>query len=161
MNTCELRFWTIQSIVCAALTGTILSGIGDFVVGQDPYYLVRGFLAVLTGIGVLTVVRAGALLHRAKSGANPLRHRTEAGQCLGRLKRYVGLSVNIGMVGTVLGLMMAFASIEPDQIQDVDQVGPVVAGLLNGVGLALSTTLAGLLVAQWIRSSLNCAGDRI
>lgn len=51
--------------------------------------------------------------------------------------------VSLGLIGTVIGFMMALSGIDPSIVSDVNAIGPMVANLIDGMGVALTTTLLG------------------
>lgn len=57
--------------------------------------------------------------------------------------------VLLGLVGTVLGFVMALSGVDPEAAADVSRIGPMVSVLISGLGVALYTTLAGALLNIW------------
>lgn len=57
--------------------------------------------------------------------------------------------VLLGLVGTVLGFVMALSGVDAGAASDVSRIGPMVAQLIAGLGVALYTTLAGALLNIW------------
>lgn len=69
------------------------------------------------------------------------------------LVRFLGGTtlVTLGLVGTVLGFIIALSAVDPDHARDVEMISPIVARLIEGMGLALYTTLVGaVLGAIWL-----------
>lgn len=58
--------------------------------------------------------------------------------------------VTLGLIGTVIGFIIAFSAIDAASVGDVDKVGQLVAGLTNGMGIALYTTLTGAAFNLWL-----------
>jgi hypothetical protein len=70
------------------------------------------------------------------------------------LRHLSGLLVLLGLVGTVIGFIIALAAIDPEAAGKVEAVAPMVSNLLKGMAIALHTTLVGTLLHIWL--SLNC-----
>ena len=51
--------------------------------------------------------------------------------------------VFLGLVGTVIGFIVALSSVDPGTISIAKAVGPLVANLIQGMSIALYTTLVG------------------
>lgn len=65
--------------------------------------------------------------------------------------RYVANSlVLLGLIGTVLGFIIALSGVDPAKAQDVRAVTPMVANLIRGMSVALYTTLVGSVLNLWL-----------
>ena len=51
--------------------------------------------------------------------------------------------VFLGLVGTVIGFIVALSGVDPGTISCAKAVGPMVANLIQGMSIALYTTLVG------------------
>ncbi len=51
--------------------------------------------------------------------------------------------VFLGLVGTVIGFIVALSGVDPGTISIAKVVGPLVANLIQGMSIALYTTLVG------------------
>ena len=51
--------------------------------------------------------------------------------------------VFLGLVGTVIGFVVALSGVDPGTIGIAKAVGPLVANLIQGMSIALYTTLVG------------------
>lgn len=80
--------------------------------------------------------------------------RLKLGQRLANLRYLANLLVLLGLIGTVVGFILALAGIDPATVSDPSAIGPMVSRLLEGMAVALHTTLAGSLLNIWL--SLNC-----
>lgn len=65
-------------------------------------------------------------------------------------RHLAGSLVFLGLIGTVAGFMMALSGVDPSRAGDPAAVAPMVARLIDGMGLALSTTLAGAVLNLWL-----------
>ena len=52
--------------------------------------------------------------------------------------------VTLGMVGTVYGFWIALSGVDANDVGDVNNIGPMVGSLIEGMGIALWTTLSGI-----------------
>jgi hypothetical protein len=58
--------------------------------------------------------------------------------------------VLLGLIGTVIGFIVALSGVRPDLASDVKSVGPMVSTLITGMSIALHTTLVGSLLNVWL-----------
>lgn len=56
----------------------------------------------------------------------------------------------LGFVGTVVGLVIALAGVDPSRAGDLSAVKAMAASLVAGMGTAFHTTLVGALGALWL-----------
>lgn len=66
---------------------------------------------------------------------------------IGKMSGYLIFS---GMLGTVVGLILATAGIDPQSISDPTNAGIVVSQVLSGFSIALHTTLVGGIAGIWL-----------
>ncbi len=75
--------------------------------------------------------------------------------------RHVASSlVVLGLIGTVVGFIIALSGVEPDQALDVKSIAPMVSNLIAGMSTALYTTLVGAVLNIWlmVNHQLLCGG---
>jgi len=58
--------------------------------------------------------------------------------------------VFLGLVGTVIGFIVALSGVDPKSIGSPESVGPMVATLIQGMSIALYTTLVGSVLYLWL-----------
>lgn len=58
--------------------------------------------------------------------------------------------VLMGLVGTVIGFIIALSGVKPESAADVSTIGPMVATLISGMSVALYTTLVGSVLNIWL-----------
>ncbi len=58
--------------------------------------------------------------------------------------------VLLGLVGTVLGFIIALSGVDPQAATDVSAISPMVSRLLAGMSVALYTTLVGAVLNLWL-----------
>ncbi len=59
--------------------------------------------------------------------------------------------LTLGLIGTVVGLSISLGGITEDTVGDIDSIPILVSTLINGIGTALYTTLAGAIFSVWLR----------
>jgi hypothetical protein len=69
---------------------------------------------------------------------------------LGAIRYMANLLVLLGLVGTVLGFIVALSGIDPAAAGDVNAIRPMVSTLLEGMAIALYTTLIGSILNIWL-----------
>ncbi len=63
--------------------------------------------------------------------------------------------VLLGLIGTVVGFIIALSGVDPDSVADVHAISPMVSTLLNGMSVALYTTLIGAALNLWLMVNYN------
>lgn len=58
--------------------------------------------------------------------------------------------VFLGLVGTVIGFIVALSAVNPQDSVSVENVAPMVATLIKGMSIALYTTLLGAVLHLWL-----------
>ena len=58
--------------------------------------------------------------------------------------------VFLGLIGTVIGFIIALSAVDPNATASADTVAPVIARLINGMSIALYTTLVGAVLHVWL-----------
>ena len=100
--------------------------------------------------------RAGDFLNKAKG--KDAATRANLAQAL-RLKlfsriihiRYIASSLTIlGLIGTVLGFIIAISGVDPDVASNPSAISPMVTQLIEGMSVALYTTLVGSILSVWL-----------
>ena len=61
-----------------------------------------------------------------------------------------GTLVLLGLIGTVVGFIIALSGVDPDKASDFDAVAPMISTLIQGMSTALFTTLAGAVLNVWL-----------
>lgn len=59
----------------------------------------------------------------------------------------------VGVLGTVVGLVMGFSTLNPSDVANIENAGPAVAQLLKGMSVAFHTTLVGGIINLWLRTN--------
>ena len=58
--------------------------------------------------------------------------------------------VFLGLIGTVIGFIIALSGVDPESATEIDSVASMVATLINGMSVALYTTLVGAVLYVWL-----------
>jgi MotA/TolQ/ExbB proton channel family len=58
--------------------------------------------------------------------------------------------VILGLIGTVVGFIIALSGVDPETAADVSSIGPMVSTLIEGMSVALYTTLVGAVLNVWL-----------
>jgi biopolymer transport protein ExbB/TolQ len=69
---------------------------------------------------------------------------------IGPVRFIANLLVILGLIGTVVGFIMALAGVNPETSADAASIGPMVSTLISGMSVALYTTLIGAVLNIWL-----------
>ncbi len=58
--------------------------------------------------------------------------------------------VILGLIGTVIGFIIALTGIDPNAVADIGAIAPMVSTLIEGMSVALYTTLVGSVFHVWL-----------
>ncbi len=172
-----VRFALVNLVAAALLVATYMQGWLDGVFAERLREMSGGiFLVFLYGLGLCgsrvwrhsvelnqlkagvpdPESRAGHYLSQA-TGASPESRILQAGTL--RLKltnRIVGVRhianalVFLGLIGTVIGFIIALSGIDPEAASKAENVATMVATLIGGMSVALYTTLIGAILYIWL-----------
>ncbi len=177
-----LRFALINIFGFALFGAAYVQGLVELVVVSDQTYLsVVIALVFLCGLGFcgLKVWGTSRELNQIKS-FDPLRP-SKASEYLAQIRGHDGNSrgiiaaalrlklthriavvrqiaaslVLLGLIGTVVGFIIALSGVEPDQAADVKAISPMVSNLIAGMSTALYTTLVGSVLNVWLMANYH------
>jgi hypothetical protein len=63
--------------------------------------------------------------------------------------------VNFGLLGTLVGFVIALSGIDQDTVTTADGAQNAVTALLSGMGTAIGTTIIGMVLASWLGVNLR------
>lgn len=66
------------------------------------------------------------------------------------IRHFANALVLLGLIGTVIGFVIALSGVDPERVSDVKSISPMVSELLAGMAVALYTTLAGAMLNLWL-----------
>lgn len=170
-----VRFMLINLVAAALLAGVYFQGWLDAVVGGDLIELSAIIVAVFAygflycGIrvaqtsGELDAVRSGTPGPSSPAGAyldrlSPTRDRDSLrsllrmrlGRRIATVRHIANSLVFLGLIGTVIGFIIALSGVDPNRAADADNVADMVATLISGMSVALNTTLVGAVLYVWL-----------
>ena len=65
--------------------------------------------------------------------------------------RHIGATlVLLGLIGTVVGFIIALQGVDAESVADVSAIGPMVSTMIGGMSVALYTTLVGSVLNIWL-----------
>ncbi len=71
------------------------------------------------------------------------------------VRHAAGSLVLLGLIGTVIGFIIALSGVQPNAASDPSSIGPMVATLVEGMSVALYTTLVGAVFNIWLMTNYN------
>ena len=147
------RFLIVNIAALALLTAAWFKGWLGMVLAADRSYMTLVIAAALL-IGLYLCATRMIGLRRFVSG---LKHpalseprRTVLLMRIGMVRHIANNLVLLGLIGTVLGFVIAFAGIEPDMIGDTEMAAGMISQVVDGMGVALYTTLVGAIAHIWL-----------
>ena len=172
-----LRFAVINMVGFALLGGAYGQGWVDIVFSADTTGLCFAiFAAFVVGLVICgaKVWQASAEINRAK--VSDRRLATRVGRYLSevdghdadsraltasmlRIKLFSRIAmvrqiantlVVLGLIGTVIGFIIALSGVRPETAGDPSAIGPMVSTLISGMSVALYTTLVGSVFNVWL-----------
>lgn len=66
------------------------------------------------------------------------------------VRHAAGGLVLLGLIGTVIGFIIALSGVNPETASDVQSIAPMVSSLIEGLSTALYTTLIGSVLNVWL-----------
>ncbi|MGI9510207.1 MAG: MotA/TolQ/ExbB proton channel family protein [Geminicoccaceae bacterium] len=172
-----MRFVVVNLVGFALLAAVWLQGWMDVVLGGDNTRLALVIILVfLAGLAIcgLKVQQVSAELDRIRAPADFPKSRVSRylASVAGRdgqsrqlaasalklrlasriavVRHIAGSLVFLGLIGTVIGFMIALSGVSPEDAADISAIGPMVSTLIGGMSVALSTTLVGAVLNIWL-----------
>ncbi|HUE45662.1 MAG TPA: MotA/TolQ/ExbB proton channel family protein [Aestuariivirgaceae bacterium] len=148
------RFILVNTLFFALTAAVWWNGYLEPVFRTDLSYLTFA-IAALFALGWLgtakEVVIASRQLNVAKSGPQPARE-TDRDKDLAKVEWLASVSewlVGLGLVGTVIGFIIALSSVDQSALLQTSGAQSAVATLMAGMRTALNTTVLGASLALW------------
>jgi hypothetical protein len=172
-----LRFVLINMVGLALLGVAYVQGLVDKVIVADQTYLsVVIFVIFVGGLGVCAVKvwqtsgelnqiksfdplapsRAAEYLALLRGRSGDVRSilagslRLKLTQRVAVVRQLASSLVLLGLIGTVVGFIIALSGVQPEQASDVKAITPMVSTLIAGMSTALYTTLVGSVFNVWL-----------
>ena len=171
------RFALLNFGAFALLGAAWVHGLVEIVIAADRTNIVFGIFGVfLFGLGLCgwKIMRASEEMNRIKAFDPLVRSKAAdyAAQIRGlagdgrnlmasslRLKllsriqvvrQFANSLVVLGLIGTVIGFIIALSGVDPESASDVKSIAPMVSSLIEGLSTALYTTLIGSVLNVWL-----------
>ncbi|MGH6718965.1 MAG: MotA/TolQ/ExbB proton channel family protein [Alphaproteobacteria bacterium] len=174
-----VRFALINMIGFALAAAFVLAGWAKDVVLGDSTRLTVVIVAVFVGglaLCAFKVWRTSQELNAVRTGAAPaskvgyylsaVAHADAGSRALiaGSLRlkltaritvirQIASTLVLLGLIGTVIGFIIALSGVDPAAGADTSAVAPMIAGLVDGMAVALNTTLVGSVLNVWLAAN--------
>jgi biopolymer transport protein ExbB/TolQ len=172
-----LRFALLNLVGFALLGAAYAQGLVQDVIDADGTYLsVLIFLVFVGGLAICArkvwqtsrelnslrqrdaAVASPAMRHLAPlMGRNAESRSNLVGALRLRLFHRIAIVRNIantlvllGLIGTVLGFIIALSGVDPQRVADIEAIAPMVSTLIRGMSTALYTTLVGAILNVWL-----------
>lgn len=170
-----VRFVLINVVAAALLAGVYLQGWLDAVIRGDLIELSLVIVAVFAYGFLYSALRIGQtsgeldevrsadpsdgspsalyldkarFTHDRESLRSMLRLRL--GRRIATVRHIANSLVFLGLIGTVIGFIIALSGVDPNQAADADNVAAMVSTLISGMSVALNTTLVGAVLYVWL-----------
>lgn len=75
------------------------------------------------------------------------------------VRHFANSLVLLGLIGTVLGFIIALSGVDPERAADVSSIAPLVGDLIAGMSVALFTTLVGAVLNIWLMLNYRILSD--
>lgn len=109
----------------------------------SPGGWVEGYFSEIASMGDSgRAAAATALRLRLASWIGPVRHIANS-------------LVLLGLIGTVIGFVIALSGVDPSKTGDATSIAPMVAQLISGMSVALYTTLVGAVLNMWLMANYH------
>ena len=145
-----MTFWKWWTSFITVIAVTVLAqgqfGIIDFIRYNDPTYIT----SVVIGIAILSTLWIGYFSYLVQ-----FKNQTPADSNMEQLWFIADTVMSIGMVGTLIGFLMVLTSTFTDiDTSSAEEMRKVIGSLAAGMGVALLTSLAGLLSSIYLKFQL-------
>lgn len=168
-----LRFTLTNVLAFALLGAAYVHGLVGQTLAADKTHLVGVIFAVfLAGLALCgaKVWRTSCELNRVRrfdrdveSCATPLLGRSaesrnnlvaalrlKLSNRIAVVRHIAGSLVVLGLIGTVVGFIIALSGVDAEQAADIKSIAPMVSTLIEGMSTALYTTLVGAVLNIWL-----------
>ena len=172
-----LRYMVVNLVAISLLVAAYLQGWLDGIFVDHTLelsaiiFLVFAYGLVLCGVRTWRVtvelndVKAGTPKPLSWAGkhlnsvrnSDPARHpvhtealRLKLSNRVANVRHIANSLVFLGLIGTVIGFIIALSGVDPAATTDVDNVAPMVSTMVGGMAIALYTTLVGAVLYVWL-----------
>lgn len=160
-----LRFTLLNLLALAMLGAAAWEGYVNTVLEADQTRLSVAIFAVfLIGL-IISMRRAWQISQEIDAFTHPATQSPDSGtasqgalrlrlsQRIASVRHIANTLVLLGLIGTVLGFIIALSGVDPDTASDVNSIAPMVSVLIQGMSTALYTTLIGSILNLWLMAN--------
>ncbi len=158
------RFVLFNSMMIGLMVWLASKGYLSLVVASDPTGISLGIAALFLLSAGSTAVQAWKITKEKnahKEGQYTSKNKAKRGIKLGRILRAADTMALAGLIGTIVGFIIAFATADPASLLNAADVGTGVAQMMKGMGIALYTTLTGAVLGGWTSENYNMLKEQI
>ncbi len=173
-----LRFALLNLVGFALLGVAYVQGLVDMALAADRTYLSVVIFVVFLGGLAICAQRVWRTSHELNQvgvsdtqsyavhqlapplGRKPDNRRNVIGALRLRLAHRIAIVRHIanslvifGLIGTVLGFIIALSGVDAERASDISAIGPMVSTLISGMSTALYTTLIGAILNIWLMAN--------
>lgn len=166
-NLLMYRFAVFNAAAASLLAYLASKGYVTMALAADPTGIsiaIAALFAVVWGSTALRVWKTAYALNRLKAGdipvGKPWRKRMVKIEHIGKA---AGWMAYLGIIGTVIGFIIALSGVDVDLFASASGVGELVPQMMAGMGVAVWTTLVGGLFGLWtemnhqmLRTATHC-----
>jgi hypothetical protein len=136
-------------VICAVfLFGLLLCALRVWHTNQELNALTEDIPPSTSRLGLYLASVTGRSAESRMISANLLRGRL--GTQIVVVRQIADSLVFFGLVGTVIGFIVALSGVDPQTSAQVEEVASMVATLVTGMSIALYTTLVGAVLHVWL-----------
>jgi hypothetical protein len=163
-NLLMYRFIIFNSLMTGLMAWLASKGYLSLVVASDPTGISLGIAALFLLSGAATTIQAWKITREKnahKEGRYTAKDKAKRQIKLGRISRASDAMALLGIIGTVVGFIIAFATTDPSSLLNASDVSTGVAQIMKGMGIALYTTLTGAVLGGWTGENFNMLKEQV
>lgn len=154
----ERRTWIISlAILTVFIWGLLLAGYRLFQINQAMTSLNIGEQG--RGTAHSDVFKRLQITNADERSLQTSLARMEMSNQIGSIRYVANSLVLLGLIGTVIGFIIGLSGIDAAATKDVDKIAPMITELINGMSVALYTTLLGAVLNIWLSVNLRIVTD--
>ena len=143
-----LTLWLSLGIFCVFLFGMVLCSVKVWRVSRELNDTNAGTPKPASRADKYIATIQGRAAESRSISANLLR--LKISDYIAVVRQIANTLVFMGLVGTVIGFIVALSGVDPQATTSVDRVAPMVTTLISGMSIALYTTLIGAVLHVWL-----------
>jgi hypothetical protein len=159
LGAAHMQGW-VERVASSDRTGLVLLIFGLFVVGLAicgaKIWQTSRDMNLIKSYDPLRPSRVGAYLSAIRTRSGNSRSisaealKLKLSSRIGVVRHIANTLVFLGLIGTVIGFIIALSGVDPAAAADVKSVGPMLSTLIEGMSVALYTTLVGAVFNVWL-----------